>query len=149
MSDRGLNALSQMIKEIRGARLTPGMFRRTSHQEGDLVISVVGSLDLPTHMLYRSTQIRTEIEKYRRKVQKSIGLGIMVRDKSKPFESAVWIEGPWKFDQEMEKIIESEPPFVIAPGQRIPGRNQPCTCGSGKKFKKCCWPKIEAAYRKK
>jgi hypothetical protein len=21
-------------------------------------------------------------------------------------------------------------------------RNQPCTCGSGKKFKKCCWSKV-------
>ena len=27
---------------------------------------------------------------------------------------------------------------------RVPkvGRNQPCPCGSGKKFKRCCWPKL-------
>ena len=24
---------------------------------------------------------------------------------------------------------------------RSPGRNDPCPCGSGKKYKKCCWPK--------
>ena len=24
---------------------------------------------------------------------------------------------------------------------KIPGRNDPCPCGSGKKYKKCCWPK--------
>ena len=24
------------------------------------------------------------------------------------------------------------------------GRNDPCPCGSGKKFKKCCLPKVEA-----
>jgi tetratricopeptide (TPR) repeat protein len=25
------------------------------------------------------------------------------------------------------------------------GRNQPCLCGSGKKFKRCCLPRLEAA----
>ena len=28
-----------------------------------------------------------------------------------------------------------------------PGRNDPCHCGSGKKYKKCCQPKVEAAER--
>lgn len=27
------------------------------------------------------------------------------------------------------------------------GRNDPCPCGSGKKYKKCCLPKEEAQYR--
>jgi hypothetical protein len=26
-------------------------------------------------------------------------------------------------------------------------RNDPCPCGSGKKFKKCCLPREEAAYQ--
>ena len=26
------------------------------------------------------------------------------------------------------------------------GRNDPCPCGSGKKFKKCCMPKLEAMH---
>ena len=25
--------------------------------------------------------------------------------------------------------------------KKTPGRNEPCPCGSGKKYKKCCWPK--------
>ena len=28
-----------------------------------------------------------------------------------------------------------------------PGRNEPCPCGSGNKYKKCCQPKDEAAER--
>lgn len=24
------------------------------------------------------------------------------------------------------------------------GRNDPCLCGSGKKFKKCCWSKFQS-----
>ena len=31
---------------------------------------------------------------------------------------------------------EFRPMQMLAPS--IPGRNQPCPCGSGKKFKKCC-----------
>lgn len=27
------------------------------------------------------------------------------------------------------------------------GRNDPCPCGSGKKYKKCCWPKISGEYK--
>jgi hypothetical protein len=27
-----------------------------------------------------------------------------------------------------------------------PGRNDPCPCGSGKKYKKCCWAKDEAKH---
>ncbi|MEA3292940.1 MAG: preprotein translocase subunit SecA [Patescibacteria group bacterium] len=26
--------------------------------------------------------------------------------------------------------------------KKKPGRNEPCPCGSGKKYKKCCWPKF-------
>lgn len=29
----------------------------------------------------------------------------------------------------------------IVSGQKRPGRNDPCPCGSGKKYKKCCYPK--------
>src|ERR1035441_6604012 len=29
------------------------------------------------------------------------------------------------------------------------GRNDPCPCGSGKKYKKCCLPKDEAAARQR
>src|SRR5688500_13491506 len=30
-----------------------------------------------------------------------------------------------------------------------PGRNDPCPCGSGKKFKRCCLPLEEAAVRER
>ena len=61
----------------------------------------------------------------------------MVLD-AKPFECATWVEGPWEPDEEMEKAIKAEPDFRPAPGQKLPGRNEACICGSGKKFKKCC-----------
>jgi len=41
--------------------------------------------------------------------------------------------------QSEEKQAEVRKP-VISSGKK-PGRNDPCPCGSGKKYKKCCWPK--------
>jgi len=145
MSDSMLDQIAKNLLDLRTATLTPGMFRRWTYSEGETVVSLIGSLDLSPRLLEQRTKIRAVIEKYRHKGVKSIGLGVMVRDNSKPFHCATWAEGPWEYDAEMEKIMQDEPPFVPAPGTKFPGRNDPCLCGSGKKFKKCCLPKIEAA----
>ena len=137
MSDNGLASIAKAMRDLRTAKLTRGKFRRLVVQDGETVISVTASLDLPRNLLHVRTAERGLIEKYRRKALKSISLGVMVLD-SKAFECAMWVEGPWEPDEEMEKLIEAEPPFVPAPGQKLPGRNDPCVCGSGKKFKKCC-----------
>ena len=34
-------------------------------------------------------------------------------------------------------------PVVSQRSGKKPGRNDPCPCGSGKKYKKCCWPKYD------
>jgi len=99
-------------------------------------------------MLRERTRLRAELEKYRQKVSKSIGIGIMVGETTKPFDCAVWLEGSWHYDEDMEKLLASEPPFIPLSGQKLPGRNAPCICGSEKKFKKCCLPKIEASKKK-
>jgi preprotein translocase subunit SecA len=38
-----------------------------------------------------------------------------------------------------ERKTEIKKPIIVS-GKK-PGRNDPCPCGSGKKYKKCCWPK--------
>jgi hypothetical protein len=55
--------------------------------------------------------------------------------------------------EELEKRLEayqnSRRQAVLAEqlsGKRA-GRNEPCPCGSGKKFKKCCHPKYEEARK--
>jgi hypothetical protein len=114
---------------------------------GDTVISIVASLDQPPGLLRARTEIITAIEKYRRKAPRSMGFGIMVLDRSRPFECSTWIEYPWKHEKELEELLEDEPPMMPAPGNKLPGRNEPCFCGSGKKYKKCCLGNIEAARR--
>lgn len=145
MSDSMLDQIAKNLLDLRTATLTPGMFRRWTYSEEETVVSLIGSLDLSPRLLEQRTKIRAVTEKYRHKGVKSIGLGVMVRDDSKPFHCATWVEAPWEYDAEMEKIMQDEPPFMPAPGTKLPGRNDPCLCGSGKKFKKCCLPKIGAA----
>lgn len=59
------------------------------------------------------------------------------------------LDFPWEANEQMDKIIEKAPkglpiedvPVVAKPGPRPKGkvgRNDPCPCGSGLKFKKCC-----------
>lgn len=56
-------------------------------------------------------------------------------------------EGKWIFDEELEKETRNLKGRKIAfqkiSAQKI-GRNDPCPCGSGKKFKKCCIDKVKS-----
>lgn len=43
------------------------------------------------------------------------------------------------YNQTATEKYENEP--LLAPSRKEPGRNEPCPCGSGKKYKKCCMEK--------
>ena len=148
MSDSTLDAIAHAFKEIELARPKSGMFRRFVYQEGEVVVSITASLTVSPKQLQERTSLRTVLEKYRRRVTKSIGFGVMILETSRPFEFAVWDEGAWQYDEELERLLEDEPPFLPSPGQKLPGRNKPCICGSGKKYKKCCLRKIEASRKR-
>lgn len=45
-------------------------------------------------------------------------------------------------ERDLEPLVDSNIPYMRA-GPKI-GRNDPCPCGSGKKYKRCCLPKAEA-----
>lgn len=42
------------------------------------------------------------------------------------------------YNQSLQPSREVQPPETIDSGRQRVGRNDPCPCGSGKKFKKCC-----------
>jgi hypothetical protein len=50
-------------------------------------------------------------------------------------------EGHWPVDEAPHGETEPAPhDFALAlPPLRKPGRNEPCSCGSGRKAKRCCW----------
>ena len=50
------------------------------------------------------------------------------------------LHGPWRFSREMETMVAnslSAEPLNVGAREK-PGRNHPCPCGSGKKYKHCC-----------
>lgn len=72
--------------------------------------------------------------------------GLLLAPRTGDIRGALAIEEKWKADASMEKALAAWPkkPMVPvktlsrgAPRKKI-GRNEPCPCGSGKKYKRCC-----------
>lgn len=48
------------------------------------------------------------------------------------------VKGARRFFEQLKKAAELELAVDAMP-QKNGNRNKPCHCGSGRKFKKCCW----------
>ncbi len=75
-------------------------------------------------------------ERYTRK-QKNKKLSDLSRSGMTPEEIA-----------EEEQILRDAPKVEPIKAGDEPGRNDPCPCGSGRKYKKCCWGKKDPGGRK-
>lgn len=86
------------------------------------------------------------LRKYRSKADTWYGL--LLDPKSGLVRASLTMEGKWEHDPEMEKLVAALPKEVpaksfaeaIRMGKTKVGRNDPCPCGSGQKYKKCCRP---------
>lgn len=144
LSDQNLGAVAEAFRRMRANPPLPGRFRSLVVGTESVVITVVATADLPTDRLEAQAGTRAMIEKYRHKADWCVGFGIHLRPGAPPFWSIVWGEGTWAPDPVVEAVIAEEPRPVRLPGQPLPGRNDPCLCGSGRKFKRCCLRRIEA-----
>jgi hypothetical protein len=119
---------------------------RITMREGDVIINVLAHGGLTKDEFFKNVTLRSRLEHYRARPRATISIGIDQRDASQPFEIAQWLEGPWKYEPLLEKLLaeDHDQPQVVQlrHGARKPGRNDPCPCGSGKKFKKCCISRI-------
>lgn len=78
--------------------------------------------------------------KYHSKADSWIGLASLPESKQM-VDFVVYYNQPWKYDNEEEqhtKNFQSIPKFIRNRNGVKPQRNEPCPCGSGKKYKKCC-----------
>ena len=72
--------------------------------------------------------------------------GLLLAPATGYIRGALAIEGEWTLDAEMEKALSTWPKKPMVPIatlsqgalHRKVGRNEPCSCRSGKKYKKCC-----------
>jgi len=72
-------------------------------------------------------------------------IGIHVRPKTYDVNYGVMLDFEWEYSAEVEKLITPsrlkntlKNVGGIMTQATLPGRNKPCFCGSGKKYKKCC-----------
>jgi len=66
----------------------------------------------------------------------------MVAYKAKPLYSLVEWDDIFTPEQQKEFYMEQKKKHTVVRSDKV-GRNEPCPCGSGKKYKKCCSAKAE------
>lgn len=71
--------------------------------------------------------------------------GLLIHPDTLDILASIGSREPWAFDAEMEELVKQWPVRPQVPWNTIRrqvvqkvGRNDPCDCGSGKKYKKCC-----------
>ena len=145
LDDSVLFSVSRALYELKNIPIRHNGFRRLSFHQGDISISVVGSSVATFEELKQNMHKRGLVEKYRRKTQKSIVFGVLSNGDNNVFDAADYIEFDWDYSVEFEVLMEREPAFIPS---KVPTRNDPCFCGSGKKYKKCCKNMVEDNKRK-
>ena len=142
-------ALGRLASALEDLKLNPARGQRilrTTMREGDVVINVLAHRGLTEGDFFKNVTMRSRMEHYRTRARATVTFGIDQRDSFKPFEVAQWVEGPWEHEPVIEKLLaedRDQPRIVQMPhGTTKMGRNDPCPCGSGRKFKKCCIGRI-------
>lgn len=97
----------------------------------------------PIHMAASSLQRHCERRKYTEKA--SSWFGVCLRPNDMRMQFGLSLESPWKPDPEMDELTKGlAKPSAIPDALRVlrnqikVKRNEPCPCGSGRKYKKCC-----------
>lgn len=142
LSHAALGRLASALEDMKVNQAQGQRILRTTMREGDVVINVLAHRGLSKSEFFQNVSIRSRMEHYRARPRATVTIGIDQRDVSQPFEVAQWLEGPWEHEPVLEKLLaedRDQPRVVQMPrGTGKPGRNDPCPCGSGKKFKRCC-----------
>lgn len=116
-----------------------GTVKELAEKYGQEVLTMVGFLDGINESLKQENPIETMEE------DTEVSLAF---DKEKLYKNMVAAKADWLYELPQWKEIYSEEELkkfykeqkestTIRKGKKI-GRNDPCPCGSGKKYKKCC-----------
>jgi hypothetical protein len=108
----------------------------------EIPITILLGDGFPPEKAREALEQRIDIEAYRCKSDVAVGLFFDVKGRAIAFHTGMILEKPWAQDDAKDKFIKEEPAFPMA-GQKLPDAYDPCFCGSGKKFKFCCRPRIK------
>ena len=139
-----LRALDHVLATAHERWPRSGHFGRAVYYENGTAICVVTAADHPGWVLRDQAKRVAMIEKYRRKADRAVCFAIDLRDSERPFLTALWIESRWMRDETLDRLIAEDAPTPVG---KLPCVNDPCFCGSGKKFKKCCRARLQSDKR--
>ncbi len=105
-----------------------GTVKELAEKYGQEVMTMVGFLDGINESLKEENPIETMDEDTR------VSLAF---DKEKLYKNMVAAKADWLYELPQRMYKEQKESTTIRREKKI-GRNDPCPCGSGKKYKKCC-----------
>jgi hypothetical protein len=151
LSSSALAKLYAGIRDLRKTRAQGRYMPRVTAREDDVLVTVMVHAGLGEDTFRENAIVRTRIEKYATRATAAVTIGINQCDSTKPFELALWMEGPWEHDERLEELpaqdrAKPRTMQLLSKGKK-PGRNDPCPCGSGKKLKHCCISRLTFKYR--
>ena len=145
ISEDAVNDITKAVKQLTAKW-------RTDHKPHDLTLGFTeASAGLTIHVSdVENDKAMYELEghckkrKYSQKAKEWFGM--CLNPKTMMLRFSLSMNYAWKFDADLDALMQKSmkplsPNFAIA---SIParakniGRNDPCSCGSGKKYKKCC-----------
>ena len=74
-------------------------------------------------------------------LRRLLNLDLSEHERIEVIDTIKYIEDPKRYEKETRKQVEKLKPLLPLFARRKIGRNDPCPCGSGKKYKNCCWLK--------
>lgn len=135
----------QIEKEIYEQLLTnpdeevKGTVKELAEKYGQEVLTMVGFLDCIDESLKEPNPIETMDE------NTEVSLAF---DKEKLYKNMVAAKADWLYElpqwkeiyseEELKKLYKEQKESTTIRKEKKIGRNDPCPCGSGKKYKKCC-----------
>ncbi len=137
LPDDVLQAIMQLLQEARTAKLTWGNIRRQALLVGDVLVVGIAATGVPANVFVERSKEISRIEKYRHKATRTFTLAVAPGNKTSAFEWIDYVDEPWRRDLLIERLIGAEPLIAAVVPSRLPKPNEPCFCGTGRKFKKC------------
>lgn len=136
LAGSGADDLISLMEEVKSKSLKDGQSHNASmvFERGQSGVTFVCEVDKAEHLHERLFKLSV-LRKYKSKAGLWLGLGCL-KDSPNLVDGSIFNKQPWRYDENLEKGSLTGGQLRIPKRVKI-GRNAPCFCGSGLKFKKC------------
>jgi len=140
LSEDAINEINRGINKISGKAMIDGLHHDFSMMFDHGYGLSVHCNDKPNEIAMEKLRIHCEAKKYSQ--QSNRWFGICIEPINKSLRFAIVLDYTWEWSQELETLsndlIAGHKNEQMNRVNNKIGRNDPCSCGSGKKYKKCC-----------